>query len=1122
FTFLCFYIVLAALGQDVVIDGPGACSAGNITGSWQVPCNVTAITVHAYGGGGGAGGGGGGSNGGLFNTRGGGGGGGGAHASSTIIVTPGSTFTYSIGAGGCGGANGSDGERGDDGNAGGNTTFSGTADGGGAVNLFAGGGARGGSGSGSGNNPGSGGAGGTASGGSSNDSGGAGNGGSGGNGGAGGAGAGPAGGAGGPSTNNPGSTYGGGGAGGGNSDGGRGAIGGILIYYTTTIPVPTIPTISTTPATCSANGSSIVTNYNGGLTYTFDPTGPTIDNNGQINGMTTGTTYTVTTTSGTCSPAASSPFSIESQLPTPDAPTITSVAATCNTDGTSAISNYSAGLTYTFTPAGPSVSGNGDVSGMVTGTSYTVTAANNTCTSTASVSFSNDAQLLTTPTVVSLPATCTGEGSSTISNYNAAYSYTFDPAGPTATSGGAITGMVTGTSYTVEASVGNCPALVSAQFSNEAQLLSPDVPTVATLPATCAAVGSSTISNYDGALTYTFDPTGPTATTGGAITGMVTGTSYTVTAENGACSSVASAAFSNEAQLLSPDVPTVATLPATCAAVGSNTISNYDGALTYTFDPTGPTATTGGAIAGMVTGTSYTVTADNGACSSVASAAFSNEAQLLSPDVPTVATLPATCAAVGSNTISNYNGALTYTFDPTGPTATTGGAITGMVTGTSYTVTAANGACSSLASAAFSNEAQLLSPDVPTIATLPATCLTEGSNTISNYDGALTYTFDPTGPTATTGGAITGMVTGTSYTVTAANGACSSSASAAFSNEAQLLSPDVPTVATLPATCAGAGSNTISNYDGALTYTFDPTGPTATTGGAITGMVTGTSYTVTAANGACSSSASAAFSNEAQLLSPDVPTIATLPATCSAVGSSTISNYDGALTYTFDPTGPTATTGGAITGMVTGTSYTVTADNGACSSLASAAFSNEPKLQAPGIPVVATTAPTCISAGSSALSNYNASLIYDFSPTGPTVVAGGAITGMVIGTSYTLTANNGDCTSATGSVFTNLPMLTGSECDSIVSVGDLTGVQTQIKLFPNPAVNEVTIDLSNINEDVALLQVTNCQGQVVYTQTTGAYSRMIKLNTSSYASGMYIINIRFANGTEAKGRLVKQ
>ncbi|HLP20708.1 MAG TPA: hypothetical protein VK174_10420, partial [Chitinophagales bacterium] len=59
FTFLCFYIVLAALGQDVVIDGPGACSAGDITGSWQVPCNVTAITVHIYGGGGGAGGGGG-------------------------------------------------------------------------------------------------------------------------------------------------------------------------------------------------------------------------------------------------------------------------------------------------------------------------------------------------------------------------------------------------------------------------------------------------------------------------------------------------------------------------------------------------------------------------------------------------------------------------------------------------------------------------------------------------------------------------------------------------------------------------------------------------------------------------------------------------------------------------------------------------------------------------------------------------------------------------------------------------------------------------------------------------------------------------------------------------------
>lgn len=53
-------------------------------------------------------GGGGGSNGGICNTRGGGGGGGGGYTSITINVIPGSSFSYSIGSGGCGGSNGGD------------------------------------------------------------------------------------------------------------------------------------------------------------------------------------------------------------------------------------------------------------------------------------------------------------------------------------------------------------------------------------------------------------------------------------------------------------------------------------------------------------------------------------------------------------------------------------------------------------------------------------------------------------------------------------------------------------------------------------------------------------------------------------------------------------------------------------------------------------------------------------------------------------------------------------------------------------------------------------------------------------------------------------------------------
>jgi hypothetical protein len=133
FSLLLVINILSA--QDVTLSGAAACNAAAVSGTWTVPCGVTSITVAVYGGGGGAGGGGGGSNGGLFNTRGGGGAGGGGYTTITINVVPGSSFSYSVGSGGCGGSNGGDGSSGGNGTNGGNSTFTGTATGGTPVNL---------------------------------------------------------------------------------------------------------------------------------------------------------------------------------------------------------------------------------------------------------------------------------------------------------------------------------------------------------------------------------------------------------------------------------------------------------------------------------------------------------------------------------------------------------------------------------------------------------------------------------------------------------------------------------------------------------------------------------------------------------------------------------------------------------------------------------------------------------------------------------------------------------------------------------------------------------------------------------------------------------------------------
>ncbi|MCP9762258.1 PKD-like domain-containing protein, partial [Lacihabitans soyangensis] len=116
----------------------------------------------------------------------------------------------------------------------------------------------------------------------------------------------------------------------------------------------------------------------------------------------------------------------------------------------------------------------------------------------------------------------------------------------------------------------------------------PAVPTLIAVAPTCTFAGSSTISNYSSTNTYTFSPAGPTVGAGGLITGMTVGLPYTVTSGIGACTSVASVSFSNAAMLETPAVPTITSTAASCAADEISSIGNYDGTVSYTFSPAGP------------------------------------------------------------------------------------------------------------------------------------------------------------------------------------------------------------------------------------------------------------------------------------------------------------------------------------------------------------------------------------------------------------------------------------------------------------------------------------------------------------------------------------------------------
>ncbi|MCF6133227.1 T9SS type B sorting domain-containing protein [Flavobacterium wongokense] len=787
---------------------------------------------------------------------------------------------------------------------------------------------------------------------------------------------------------------------------------------------PAVPTINTTPPTCIADGFSTIINYNAANTYTFSPAGPTVGAGGTITGATLGTAYTITATNGGCTSASSAAFTNLIQLANLPTPLLTTNLPTCAADGFTIITNYNPAFTYTFSPLGPTAGAGGTITGAVIGTAYTVIATQSICTSGTSLPFTNGAMLITpaVPNVSTTAPTCAADGFTTITNYNAANTYTFSPVGPTAGTGGTITGAVIGTAYTITATSGGCTSAASTGFTNLIMLTTPAVPTVSTTAPSCAADGFTTITNYNTANTYTFSPVGPTAGAGGTINGAVIGTAYTITATNGGCTSAASAGFTNVIRLTTPAVPTVSTTAPTCAADGFTTITNYNAANTYTFSPVGPTAGAGGTITGATLGTAYTITATSGGCTSAASAGFTNLVMLPTPAVPTVSTTAPTCAADGFTTITNYNASNTYTFSPVGPNAGAAGTITGATLGTAYTITATSGGCTSAASAGFTNVIRLTTPAVPTVSTTAPTCAADGFTTITNYNAANTYTFSPVGPTAGAGGTITGAALGTAYTITATNGGCTSAASAGFTNLIMLTTPAVPTVSTTAPTCAADGFTTITNYNAAHTYTFSPTGPTAGAGGTMNGAVIGTAYTITATNGGCTSAPSSAFTNVIMLPTPAVPTVSTTAPTCVADGFTTITNYNATITYIFSPVGPTAGAGGTITGAVIGTAYNITATSGGCTSTASSAFTNLLMLPTPAVPTLNTTPPACFTDGFTSITNYNTANSYTFSPVGPTAGTGGTISGAVVGTAYTVTSTNGGCTSASAA-FTNAPLL---------------------------------------------------------------------------------------------------
>ena len=254
------------------------------------------------------------------------------------------------------------------------------------------------------------------------------------------------------------------------------------------------------------------------------------------------------------------------------------------------------------------------------------------CTSSATNITINAVPTITAPTAsATAQPTCTvGTGTIVVSSpIGANFEYSIN--GTTFQTSPTFSGLTPNTYNVIVKNLTTGCISIATIVTINSQPATPNVPTILSVAPTCLAAGSSSISNYVTGITYVFNPSGPSVAVGGAISGMVTGTNYAVSASNGSCTSSASASFSNVAQLTVPATPTISSVAPTCSSSGSSSISNYVAGITYVFNPAGPSVAVGGAISGMVTGTNYTVSASNGSCSSVASANIVINAQPVTP-----------------------------------------------------------------------------------------------------------------------------------------------------------------------------------------------------------------------------------------------------------------------------------------------------------------------------------------------------------------------------------------------------------------------------------------------------------------------------------------------------------
>ena len=711
------------------------------------------------------------------------------------------------------------------------------------------------------------------------------------------------------------------------------------------------PTFGT--ATRSPSGFSFpISNFDIAATYTFVASSGTVTSTGAqvtVSGLTAGQTSSVTVTASRSGYTSASATDTNAALGTGTAPALGNNTQTV--DGfTFDISNYSAGLVYTFTATnGASVTASGShvvVTGLAPGATSTITVTVvDPNVSIASAAIGGSALLTGTAPTLSLPVAASAGYALTITNYSSSDTYNATATSGTASVSGStvtVTGLAPGATATVSVTAAR-PGYTSASASAIGAALNAGTVPIASAPVSTATGFTFDITNYSAGTVY-----GLAATNGGVVsrsgstvtvTGLAPGASSTVTISAAVAGYTTTSLDVAGSALLTGVAPTFAAGTRTTDGFTFQ-ISNYDPTATYGFSATnGAIVTVTGSqvvVSGLAPGQSSDVTVTASSAGYTTASATQTGSALLLETVPTLS-VPVSAVGGFGFTITNYSSAESYS-----ATATNGATVT--VNGSSVTVTGLPDGISSVVtvtavqSGYVAASAQVTGSALPT-GTVPAASVAVSTAdgftfAIANYDPATTYTLSATnGAAVTRNGSVvtvTGLAPGAGSTVTIFAVAAGFTTTTLDVAGSALLAGTSP-VLTAPIRTLDGFTFQISNFDPGALYTFAATnGAVVTATGSqvvVGGLAPGQSsdVTVTAAVAAYTDGTSSVTGTA---LGTGTSPILSAPVSTADGFTFVITNFSPSDAYTFFATngGSVVLTGSTVTvtGLAPGASSTVT------------------------------------------------------------------------------------------------------------------------------------------------------------------------------------------------------